>query len=95
MTEVPTVTGLELTPIAVCEGSSTTRDVVPKDPEKLASPEYAPEIVSVPIGEAAEELHDPLPFANVAVHSVVEPVENVTDPVGVGNPVTFVVTVVE
>jgi hypothetical protein len=50
--------------------------------------------VSVPIG-AVEELHEPLPLDNVAVQSAVDPVENVTDPVGVGMPVTFVDTVAE
>lgn len=58
------------------------------------SPEYAPEIVSVPSG-AALELHVPLPFDNVAVQSVVAPVVNVTDPVGPGTPVALVVTVAE
>ena len=58
------------------------------------SPEYAPEIVSVPSG-AALELHVPLPLDSVAVHSVVVPVVNVTDPVGVGCPLTLVVTVAE
>jgi len=72
----------------------TTRLVVPLDPENTLSPEYVPEIVSVPIG-AAEELQEPLPLDNVAVQSVVDPVENVTDPVGVGMPATFVVTVAE
>jgi hypothetical protein len=37
---------------------------------------------SVPSGAAAE-LHEPLPLDNVAVQSTVDPVENVTDPVGV------------
>ena len=94
MTEDPTVTGLGLAPIAVCEASSTVSVVVPSDPEKKVSPEYVPEIVSVPNG-AAEELHVPLPFASVAVHSGVEPVVKVTDPVGAGNPLTAVVTDVE
>ena len=51
-------------------------------------------IGSVPAG-AAGELHVPLPFDSVAVQSGVDPVLNVTDPVGVGNPVTLVVTVAE
>jgi hypothetical protein len=51
-------------------------------------------IVSVPTG-AAEILHEPLPPDNVAVQSGVDPVENVTDPLGAGKPVTFVVTVAE
>jgi hypothetical protein len=72
----------------------TTREVVPVEPENTLLPEYAPEIVSVPIG-AAEELQEPLPLDNVAVQSVVDPVENVTDPLGVGMPVMFVVTVAE
>ena len=36
---------------------------------------------SVPIG-AAEEVHEPPPLINVAAHSGVVPVENVTDPLG-------------
>ena len=79
--------------MAVCDDALlTTRDVVPVDPAKSVSPEYAPEIVSLPTG-AAEELHVPLPFNNVAVHSGVDPVVNVTDPVGVPDP--FGVTVAE
>jgi hypothetical protein len=72
----------------------TTRLVALVDPANTVSPEYVPEIVSVPIG-AVEELHEPLPLDNVAVQSAVDPVENVTDPVGVGMPVTFVDTVAE
>jgi hypothetical protein len=41
---------------------------------------------SVPRG-AAVELHEPLPLDNVAVQSGVDPVENVTDPIGLP-PVT-------
>jgi hypothetical protein len=58
------------------------------------SPAYAPEIVSVPAG-AAEELQEPLPFDRVAAQSGVVPVENVTEPLGVGTPVAFVDTVAE
>ena len=95
MTEVPTVTGLGLAPMDVCDDALlTTRDVVPVDRPNTESPEYAPEIVSVAAG-AAEELQEPLPFDNGAVHSGVDPAVNVTDPVGVGNPVTVVVTVAE
>jgi hypothetical protein len=72
----------------------TTRAVVPLEAVKLVLPEYAPEIGSEPIG-AAEEVHVPLPFDSVAVHSGVDPVVKVTDPVGAGNPVTAVVTDVE
>jgi hypothetical protein len=93
VTETPTVTGLGLAPIEVCVGSLlTTRLVVPVDPANTVSPEYVPEIESVPIG-AAVELHEPLPFDNVAVQSGVEPVENVTDPLGV--PVAVDVTFAE
>jgi hypothetical protein len=53
-----------------------------------------PVIVSVPTG-ATEELHVALPLDSVAVHSVVVPVVNVTEPVGVGCPLTLVVTVAE
>ena len=95
MTEVPTVTGLGLAPIAACdEALSTTSDVVPMEPAKTLSPEYEPEIVSVPTG-AAEELHVPLPPDSVAVHNGVDPAVNVTEPVGVGTPVALVVTVAE
>jgi hypothetical protein len=80
--------------MAVCVASSTVSVVVPSDPEKMVSPEYAPEMVSIPSG-AAEELHVPLPFDSVAVHSGVDPVVNVTEPVGAGTPVTRVVTVAE
>jgi hypothetical protein len=51
-----------------------------------------PEIVSVPTG-AAEELHEPVPFVNVAVQSGVDPAENVTEPLGV--PVAVDVTFAE
>jgi hypothetical protein len=85
---------LGLAPTAVCDDSSTTRVAIPVEPENAPSPEYAPEIVSVPIG-AAEEVHEPLPFDSVAVQSGVDPVVNATDPVGVGKPVTLVVTVAE
>jgi hypothetical protein len=87
------VAGFGLAPIEVCVGDLlTTRLVVPVEPANTLSPEYVPEIVSVPIG-AAEELHEPLPFDNVAVQSGVEPVENVTDPLGV--PVAVDVTFAE
>jgi hypothetical protein len=72
----------------------TTRLVALVDPANTVSPEYVPEMVSVPTG-AEEELQEPLPFDNVAVQSDVDPVVNVTDPVGVGNPVVLVVTVAE
>jgi hypothetical protein len=72
----------------------TVSVVVPVERPNTESPEYAPEIVSVAAG-AAEELQEPLPFDNVAEHSGVDPAVNVTDPVGVGNPVTVVVTVAE
>jgi hypothetical protein len=58
------------------------------------SPEYVPEIVSLPTG-AVVALHEPFPLDNVAVHSGVVPDLNVTDPVGVGNPEVLVVTVAE
>ena len=57
-------------------------------------PEYAPDD-RVAADRAAEELHVPLPFDNVAVHSGVDPVEKVTEPVGVGTPGALVVTVAE
>jgi hypothetical protein len=94
VTDVPSVTGLGFTPIADCDGSSTTRVVVPFEPENALSPEYVPEIESVPIG-AADEVHEPLPFDSVAVQRGVVPVRNTTDPVGAGNPFAPVVTVVE
>jgi hypothetical protein len=89
------VAGFGLALIKVCVGDrelSTTKLVDPLDPANTVLPEYVPEIMSVPIG-AAEELQKPFPFDNVAVQSDVEPVENVTDPLGV--PVTVDVTVAE
>jgi hypothetical protein len=94
VTELPCVTGLGLAVIAVCDGCLTTRVVDPLEPEKSVSPEYVPEIGSLPTG-AAVELHEPVPFVNVAVHSGVGPVVNATDPVGVGTPEALVVTVAE
>jgi hypothetical protein len=96
VTEAPTVTDVGLAPIEVCVGALfTTRLVVPVEPKNSVSPEYVPEIVSVPIG-AAEELQEPVPaLDNVAVQSDVNPVENVTDPLGMGSPVTVDVTVAE
>jgi hypothetical protein len=86
---------LGLAPIDVCVGAGfTVRLVVPLDPEKLLSPEYKPEIVSVPPG-AAVELQEPLPPDSVAVQSDVDPDVKVTDPLGAGSPVVVVVTVVE
>jgi hypothetical protein len=41
--------------------------------------------VSVPTGAAAE-VHEPEPPESVAVHSDVEPLETVTEPVGVPGP---------
>jgi hypothetical protein len=95
VTDEPSATGLGLAPIELCDAAGlTTRLVVPVDPEKSVSPVYAPEIVSVPTG-AVVALHEPLPLDNVAVQSDVNPAVNVTDPVGVGNPVVLVVTVAE
>jgi hypothetical protein len=96
VTEVPTVAGLGLAPIEVCDCALlTTRDVVPIEPTNTVSPEYVPEIVSVPEG-AAEEGHEPVPsLNNVAVQSGVDPLVKVTDPVGVGSPVPVVVTAAE
>ena len=85
--------GFGLAPIEVCVGALfTTRLVAPVDPANTLSPEYVPEIESVPIG-AAEEVHEPLPLDNVAIQSGVEPIENVTDPLGV--PVAVDVTFAE
>jgi hypothetical protein len=93
VTDEPSATGLGLAPIEVCDAAGfTSRLVVPVDPEKSTSPEYAPEIVSLPTG-AVVALHEPLPLDNVAVQSDVAPEVNVTDPVGVGNPVVLAVTV--
>jgi hypothetical protein len=96
VTEAPTVTDVGFAPIEVCVGALfTTRLVVPVEPKNSVSPEYVPEIVSVPIG-AAEELQEPVPaLDNVAVQRGVNPVENVTDPLGMGNPVTVDVTLAE
>jgi hypothetical protein len=71
----------------VCVGALVTVSVVvPVEADNPAPPEYVPKIRSVPSG-AAVALHEPLPLDNVAVHSDVDPVENVTDPLGVP-PVT-------
>jgi hypothetical protein len=73
--------------IVVCDVALETPSVVvPVEADNPLPPEYVPKITSVPSG-AAEELHEPLPLNNVAVHSDVDPVENVTDPLGVP-PVT-------
>lgn len=95
MTEDPSPAGVGFAPIDVWLGAVfTARLVVPVDPRKFASPEYTPEIVSVPTG-AAEELQVPEPFDSVAVHRVVPPVVKATVPVGVGTAVAPVVTVAE
>jgi hypothetical protein len=72
----------------------TVSEVVPVEPVNTVLPEYVPEIESEPAGAAAE-LHEPLPFDNVAVQSAVPPVEKETEPPGVGTPDAFVVTVAE
>jgi hypothetical protein len=69
-------------------------DVVPAEPANTLSPEYVPVIVSVPTA-AAEEVHEPLPPDSVAVQSVVDPVVNLTEPVGMGSPVPTAVTAAE
>jgi hypothetical protein len=51
-------------------------------------------IVSLPTG-ATEEVQEAVPPDNVAIQSDVDPVVNVTVPVGVGTPVALVVTVAE
>src|SRR5580704_15207259 len=96
VTEAPTVTEVGLAPIEVWVGALlTTRLVVPVEPKNSVSPEYVPVMVSVPIG-AAVEVQEPVPAPDsVATQSGVDPVENVTDPVGVGSPVTVDVTVTE
>jgi hypothetical protein len=72
----------------------TTRVVVADELENTPLPEYIPEIVSVPAGAPAE-LHEPVPPDNVATQSVVDPVEKVTEPPGVGTPVAVVDIVAE
>ena len=94
VTAPPWVTALGAAPIDVCDGAwLTVSEVVPVELPNTASPEYIPEIVSVPTGAAAE-LQEPIPPDSGAVHSVVDPVENVTEPVGVG-PAPTGVTVAE
>jgi hypothetical protein len=63
----------------------TSSVVDPVEGDNPIWPEYVAKTKSVPTG-AAGELQDPLPLANVAVHSDVDPVENVTEPVGVRTP---------
>jgi hypothetical protein len=63
----------------------TVSVVDPVEADSPIPPEYVAKTVSVPMG-AADELQEPLPLDSVAVHSDVEPVENVTDPVGVIMP---------
>jgi hypothetical protein len=64
---------------------------VPVEADNPRAPEYVAKTVSVPAG-AADDVQEPAPLDSVAVHSDVEPVENVTDPVGVGNPPVVVET---
>lgn len=56
-----------------------TSSVVDPVEAAVPLPEYVPNTRSLPSG-AADELQDPLPLDNVAVHSGVDPVENVTEP---------------
>ncbi len=94
----PCVTEAGVAPIDVCDGALlTTSGVIPVEPTNTESPVYVAEIVSVPTGasEEVQEPEAPVPaLDNCAVQSV-DPVENVTDPVGLDNPVTLVVTVAE
>jgi hypothetical protein len=64
----------------------TVSDVVPVEADDPAPPEYVPKMRSVPSGAVAA-LQEAVPIDTVAIHSGVDPVENVTDPVGVP-PVT-------
>jgi hypothetical protein len=84
------VPGTAVIDVSVEGGGLMTRRVL-LDPENTLSPEYVPVIVTLPSGVSAE-LHDPVPFDSVAVHSGVEPAVNATAPVGVGIPATDVVT---
>ena len=95
MTEAPSVTEEKLALTEVCDGALlTTSGVVPAEPTNTVSPEYVPVIVSFPTGAAAEG-HEAVPPDSVAIQSDVDPVVNVTVPVGVGNPVPLEVTVAE
>ena len=81
----------------VCDGALFTvrgGDVVPVEPANTLSPEYVPVIVSMPTA-AAEELQVPLPPDSIAVQSVVDPIVNVTEPVGMGGIAATGVTVAE
>jgi hypothetical protein len=71
---------------AVVVGALVTVSVVVPVEAVDPGPKYVPKMRSEPRGAAAE-LHEALPLDNVAVHSDVEPVENLTDTPGVP-PVT-------
>jgi hypothetical protein len=97
VTDLPYVdeVGFVATTVSVAAVVATVSVVVPEDVEKLPSPEYAPVIVSVPLGAlvAEQEAEPPL---SVAVQRVVDPIVNRTLPDGVPvDPVVASVTVAE
>ena len=68
----------------------TTSEVLPDDGSKVVSPEYEPSTGSVPVGALVAE-HEPVavvpdPADSVAVHMAVEPMVNLTVPVGTDVP---------
>ena len=82
MTEDPCATGLGVVVTDVWLAAFETLTVVDPVEADTPIPEYVPKTRSLPTG-AADELHEPLPPDSVAVHSGVDPVENVTEPLGV------------
>jgi hypothetical protein len=78
----PIVTGLGLAVTDACVAAFEMLTVVDPVEADVPLPEYVPKTRSVPTG-AADELHEPMPPDSVAVHSAVDPVEKVTDPLGV------------
>ena len=69
--------------------TATLRLVIPNEAAYRLVVLYWPVIVSVPTG-AAFALHCPEPLERLAVHKVVEPIENMTEPAGMPDVVVTV-----
>ncbi len=89
VTDEPATAVVGRTEIAVVVGARfTTMVVVPEEAVNVLSPEYVPVTVLLPTGRAVEvQLPDPETRSPV-VHKTVEPILNVTVPVGVPAPDT-------